>query len=239
MENKIFTSLLLAIYCFSWVVDSAVFTVRNNCPFTIWPAALTGAGSPVQTGFELPPQASRALTIPAPWSGRIWARFQCSNSDRFTCDSADCNSGQIECNGAGGMPPATLVEFTLAGDQGKDFYDVSLVDGFNLPVAVTSAGGNCPTTSCPFDINNKGCPTELAVRGGNGAVVGCKSACLALNQPQYCCTGAYSSPATCKPTSYSQIFKSRCPQAYSYAYDDQTSLLTCPTGNDYLITFCP
>ncbi|XP_047979079.1 thaumatin-like protein 1 [Salvia hispanica] len=239
MENKIFTFLLLAICCFSWVVDSAVFTVRNNCPFTIWPAAQTGAGSPVQTGFELSSQASRALTIPAPWSGRIWARFQCSNSGRFTCEIADCNSSQIECNGAGGTPPATLVEFTLAGDQGKDFYDVSLVDGFNLPVTVTSAGGNCPTTSCLVDINNKGCPDELAVRVGNGGVVGCKSACLALNQPQYCCTGAYSSPATCKPTRYSQIFKSQCPEAYSYAYDDQTSLLTCPTGNDYLITFCP
>ncbi|KAL1545790.1 thaumatin-like protein 1 [Salvia divinorum] len=215
---KILTPLLLTICCFLWVVDSTVFTVTNNCKFTIWPAALTGTGSPVQTGFELPPQASKALNISAPWSGRIWARFQCSNSGRFTCESGNCNSG-IECNGAGGTPPATLVEFTLAGDQGKDFYDVSLVDGFNLPVKVTPAGGNCPTTSCPVDINNNGCPKELV--------------------PQYCCTGAYSTPATCTPTSYSQIFKSRCPQAYSYAYDDKTSTFTCSTGNNYLIRFCP
>ncbi|XP_057779261.1 thaumatin-like protein 1b [Salvia miltiorrhiza] len=237
MEIKILTSLLLAICCFSWA-DAAVFTVRNNCRFPIWPAALTGTGSPVLTGFELQPRASRDLTIPAPWSGRIWGRFQCSKSGRFTCASGDCNSGRVECNGAGGTPPVTLVEFTLAGDGGKDFYDVSLVDGFNLPVRVSPSGGNCPSTGCPADMNMS-CPSELSVRGAGGAVVGCKSACLAFKQPQYCCTGAYSSPATCKPTSYSQIFKSRCPQAYSYAYDDRTSTFTCPTGNNYVVTFCP
>ncbi|KAL1545791.1 thaumatin-like protein 1 [Salvia divinorum] len=53
----ILTPLLLTICCFSWVVDSAVFTVTNNCIFTIWPTALTGTNSPVQTGFELPSQA--------------------------------------------------------------------------------------------------------------------------------------------------------------------------------------
>jgi hypothetical protein len=42
----------------------------------------------------------------------------------------------LQCNGAGGVPPATLAEITLKGDGGKDFYDISLVDGFNVPVQV-------------------------------------------------------------------------------------------------------
>ena len=83
------------------------------------------------------------------------------------------------------------------------------------------------------------CQIELAVKGPDGSVIACKSACLALNQPQYCCTGAFGTPATCPPTNYSMIFKNQCPQAYSYAYDDKTSTFTCPTGADYLITFCP
>ncbi|KAK7830773.1 thaumatin-like protein 1 [Quercus suber] len=31
----------------------------------------------------------------------------------------------------------------------------------------------------------------MAVRGYRGRVIACKSACLAFNQPQYCCTGNY------------------------------------------------
>ncbi|KHN39422.1 Pathogenesis-related protein 5 [Glycine soja] len=48
----------------------------------------------------------------------------------------------------------------------------------------------------------------------------------------------YASPATCKPSVYSQIFKSACPKSYSYAYDNATSTFTC-TGADYTITFYP
>lgn len=32
-----------------------------------------------------------------------------------------------------GVPPATLAEFTLSGDGNTDFYDISIVDGYNLP----------------------------------------------------------------------------------------------------------
>ena len=149
----------------------------------------------------------------------------------------------MSCKGAGGNSPATLAEFTLAGDQGKDFYDVSLVDGFNLPMSVVPQGAGCSTTSCAADVN-AGCPAALAViespnPNPNTNTIGCKSACVALKEPQYCCTGAYGTPQTCKPTVYSNYFKSKCPQAYSYAYDDPTSTFTCPTGGNYLITFCP
>ncbi|VFQ64699.1 unnamed protein product [Cuscuta campestris] len=223
-------------------VKSTKFTIVNNCPYTIWPATLTGGGGSSQapTGFELAHGASTSFDIPAQWTGRFWARTECSTqTSKFLCATADCGSGQVACNGAGAIPPATLVEFTLGGFQGKDFYDVSLVDGFNLPVSVVPDNPNCHRTDCPVDVNAK-CPTELALRDGNGAVVGCKSACLALGQPQYCCTGDHGSPQTCPPTQYSLFFKGLCPNAYSYAYDDKTSTFTCNTGQaNYVITFCP
>ncbi|RZS28956.1 hypothetical protein BHM03_00062614, partial [Ensete ventricosum] len=192
-------------------------------------------------GFTLAYGESQSLDAPAGWSGRLWARTRCttdSTSGRFSCASGDCGSGAIDCNGLGGAPPTTLVEFTLQGDGGKDFYDVSCVDGFNLPVSVTprSARG-CSSTSCPVDINS-GCPPELQERAGDGAVVGCKSACLAFDTDWYCCRGAYGTPSACTPTNYSMLFKNACPQAYSYAYDDATSTFTC-VGANYLITFCP
>lgn len=119
------------------------FTFRNNCPETVWPATLSSGGHPAfpTTGFVLPPGASLSVTdVVATWSGRVWGRYRCNASgDRFSCESGDCGTGQVACNGAGGAPPATLAEFTLGGGALKDFYDVSNVDGFNLPVEVNAS----------------------------------------------------------------------------------------------------
>lgn len=223
-------------------VESITFTLKNNCPYTIWPGTLSGSSSPMlsSTGFELGNGATLSLDVPTHWSGRFWARTLCHSdpTGNFRCMTGDCGSGEISCNGKGGAPPATLAEFTLAGNMNKDFYDISLVDGFNLPLSVVPQGGTeCPSTSCTANLNTQ-CPETLAVKD-QGSTIGCNSACVALNQPQYCCTGEHNTPQTCPPTSQSQYFKSQCPQAYSYAYDDSTSTFTCPTGVNYLITFCP
>ncbi|PWA67314.1 thaumatin [Artemisia annua] len=55
---------------------------------------------------------------------------------------------------------------------------------------------------------------------------------------QYCCSGQYANPNTCKPSYYSSIFKRACPRAYSYAFDDGTSTFTC-NAYEYAIIFCP
>ncbi|KAI6697975.1 hypothetical protein NL676_018094 [Syzygium grande] len=226
---------------------AATLTFNNKCTYTIWPGTLTsgGGGQLSSTGFELAPGASFTINgVPDTWSGRVWGRTGCATnaSGKFTCAAADCGSGQVSCNGAGAIPPASLAEFTLAaaGSGKQGFYDISLVDGFNLPISATpqGSGSGCSATSCPGNVNSV-CPPELAVKGSDGSVVACKSACLAFNQPQYCCTGSYGSPDTCPPTNYSKIFKAQCPQAYSYAYDDKTSTFTCAGGADFLITFCP
>jgi hypothetical protein len=70
-------------------------------------------------------------------------------------------------------------------------------------------------------------------------VIGCNGACMEFNQPQYCCTGDYSTSTTCPPTNYSMFFKKECPHAYSYACDDPTSLFSYSGGSNYSITFCP
>ncbi|KAI3882885.1 hypothetical protein MKX03_015780 [Papaver bracteatum] len=240
MEAKGCFAIFLALVSITGAF-SATFTVKNNCPYTVWPGTLTGGGGSQlsKTGFELASGASSSVDAPAGWSGRFWARTGCSNdsSGRLTCATADCASGAVECNGAGAIPPATLLEFTLNGDGGKDFYDVSNVDGFNLPTSITPQGG-CSSTECRSNINSV-CPTELSVKDAGGNVVACKSACLALQQPQYCCTGSFNTAETCPPTNYSKIFKEACPQAYSYAYDDKSSTFTCAAGGNYDITFCP
>ncbi|CAH2042955.1 unnamed protein product [Thlaspi arvense] len=126
-------------------VESTRFKIVNKCRHTIWPGILTGANRTMlrPTGFALRSGKSRTLSVPKSWSGRVWARTLCSDdsSGKFSCATGDCVSGKVECAGAGATPPTTLVEFTLSGDQGMDFYDVSLVDGYNVPVLVVARGG--------------------------------------------------------------------------------------------------
>ncbi|KAF3440304.1 hypothetical protein FNV43_RR18588 [Rhamnella rubrinervis] len=230
--------LILVLLFICKGVSGSIFTFINKCDYTVWPGILASAGSPKldSTGFELSKGSSRSFQAPTGWSGRFWGRTGCNfdGSGHGTCSTGDCGSGQLECNGAGASPPATLAEFTL-GSGSQDFYDVSLVDGYNLPMVVEGSGGSdrCATTGCVTDLNRR-CPAELRIDGGGA----CKSACEAFGTPEYCCSGEYSSPSTCKPSMYSEMFKSACPQSYSYAFDDATSTFTC-TGADYTITFCP
>lgn len=169
------------------------------------------------------------------WCYLIIPNSAYATAGKGTCATADCG-GVLQCNGAGGTPPASLAEFTL--DSPMDFYDVSFVDGFNIPISVyPSCGtGNCSNIQCSSDINLQ-CPQELQLKTYDGTTVACKSACFAFNKPEYCCTGEFNNPTTCKPTEYSQYFKSSCKDAYSYAYDDATSIFTCK-GANYLISFC-
>ena len=197
------------------------------------------------------PGQTLAVTVASAWSGRIWGRTLCStdSSGTFSCATADCGTGAVECSGRGAAPPATLAEFTLAGGTGgDDFYDVSLVDGFNVPMVVApqapapaSGNGSCQATGCPADVN-RACPAELRVAAPppGTAAVACRSACEAFAEAEYCCSGAYGSPAACAPTAYSRFFKGACPAAYSYAYDDATSTFTCAAaGGGYDVVFCP
>ncbi|XP_042040081.1 thaumatin-like protein 1b [Salvia splendens] len=250
MARPLHFSLIILILTFTFTITapialSATFTLVNQCTYTVWPGILSGAGTqPLSTtGFSLSSGDSFPLSVPASWSGRIWGRTLCSQdpaTGKFACTTADCGSGTVECSGAGAVPPATLAEFTLNGAGGLDFYDVSLVDGYNLPMLVVpQSGGNCSSTGCVGDLNES-CPSELKVVGGasGGECVACRSACEAFGDPKYCCSGGYNTPETCGPTQYSQVFKNACPRAYSYAYDDKTSTFTCASA-DYIITFCP
>ncbi|KAM3265278.1 pathogeneis-related thaumatin-like protein 3.5 isoform X1 [Capsicum annuum] len=219
--------------------NAAIFTLKNRCNVTIWPGILSGGGHPslMNGGLALQPKEAVDINAPTGWSGRFWSRTQCNfdTTGKGTCATGDCG-GVLQCNGAGGIPPASLVEFTL--DSPMDFYDVSFVDGFNIPISVYPLGGygNCSYVQCCPDMNLQ-CPQELQVKSSDGKVIACKNACLAFNKPEYCCTEEFNNPNKCKPTKYSQYFKKACPNAYSYAYDDATSTFTCK-GADYLILFC-
>eukprot|EP00331_Platyophrya_macrostoma_P007147 CAMPEP_0176412330 /NCGR_PEP_ID=MMETSP0127-20121128/4086_1 /TAXON_ID=938130 /ORGANISM="Platyophrya macrostoma, Strain WH" /LENGTH=140 /DNA_ID=CAMNT_0017791993 /DNA_START=161 /DNA_END=583 /DNA_ORIENTATION=- len=112
----------------------------------------------------------------------------------------------------------TLAEFNVNGDgHGTDWYDISLVDGFTYPIGIYPDGGSgdCKGLTCNNWAIKTECPDNLKIYD-QGQLVSCRN--HGGNPP---------------------FFKARCPQAYSYDYDDQTSLHTCNNPRGYKIVFCP
>ena len=107
------------------------------------------------------------------------------------------------------------ITFDAACCGGIDFYDVSLVDGYNLPMTMTPITGtytvrdgsnfDCGQAGCDSDLNSS-CPPELRQYDGDNKLVACKSGCEAFDTDQFCCRGAFGTPQTCPPFSYSELF---------------------------------
>lgn len=235
-----------------YTAGQVTFTFVNNMNQTVWPASQGNSGqlTPNGGGWQMAPGSTMSITVPGTWSGRFWGRTGCSfnASGVGSCQTGDC-AGLLACNGAGGQTPASLAEMTLLGGAGNDVYDVSFVDGFNVPITVIPIGGtpnpsdpyHCTDAGCGVNLNTN-CPTVLQVHNAQGATIACKSACSEFGTDQYCCAGQYASPTTCIPSQwpvdYAAYFKTACPHAYSYAFDDPTSLFNC-TNCNYEIVFGP
>ncbi|KAL1934517.1 hypothetical protein VTP01DRAFT_6699 [Rhizomucor pusillus] len=187
-------------------------TVKNNCGSGLKVYKLTNSAGK-QESTNVGAGSSHDFQVDSNWSGRFWG----------------CKDGN-DCGNYGSA--VSLAEFLFKGYGGQDFYDISFVDGFNLPLDISPEGGegDCGHPSCP---SLPSCPKELQTDGG-----ACKSACAAFNNDEYCCRGEYNSPEKCKASEYADKFKSGCKDAYSYAYDDKTSTFGCK-AHKYTVTFCP
>ncbi|URE30552.1 26S proteasome non-atpase regulatory subunit [Musa troglodytarum] len=184
-------------------------TIINNCLTTIWPG-ITPGNSFNGGGFPLKP-GSR-------WcSRRRWGGRDASGANRVrlrperngSCQTGACGS-VLKCS-ASGQTPATWP---------------SSPRPLGLLRPPPAATATCATTA------PRSWPSRLTARR-----VACRSACDVFNTDQYCCRGVFGNSAVCQPTYYSKIFKQACPGAYSYAYDDPTSIFTC-VGGDYIVSFC-
>jgi len=199
-----------------------------------------------RTGWTLPPGRSLSITVANTWNARLWGRTGCrfDAAGRGRCLTGDCG-GLYQCRGWGQIP-ATLAEYDMGAYDHLDFYDVSMVDGSNLPMYITIARGATKNRisaegcerghGCTSEVH---CPVALQVHRG-GQLVGCISPCARFGTDRYCCRGAYASgcsPARTWPIDYATVFKRAEPYAYSWSGDNATSVFTCAGGCDYRITF--
>jgi hypothetical protein len=221
-------------------------TFVNKVSQTIWVAAAQNPEFPLAvTGWVLPAGHRLTITVPNHWNGRFWGRTGCVfHRGVGHCQTGDCD-GRFQCTGNGAIP-ATLAEYDMDAWDGLDFYDVSMVDGANLPMYINVTRGQaankvsrngCIPAGCTRPVV---CPDPLQLKAG-GVVVACESACAKFGTDQYCCRGAWASRSQCDPAEwpvdYAAVFKRAEPYAYSYVDDDATSVYVCKGQCDYRIVF--
>jgi hypothetical protein len=151
-----------------------------------------------------------------------------------------------------GKSDATLAEFGLDQDNDDDYYDISLVDGYNLQIKIEPIAGtyrkssfvakkyDCAAPVCKHNFLDD-CPKILR-KIENGRTIACLSACSKFQTGDYCCPNS-SSEKLCKARTYTRFFQKNCPDAYSYAFDDQEGIYVCRSAQaratGYITTFCP
>ena len=143
--------------------------VANWCTDDVYPGLLTQGGSgPSTTGFHLSPGSNQSLYVSSNWQGRVWGRTNCSFSSNGqgqgnngqACSTGDCG-GALSCQIAGASP-ATLAEFTLEGGESQTYYDISLVDGYNLPLAIVMLpNGNSQLENMSQSETNPSCVASV------------------------------------------------------------------------------
>lgn len=114
----------------------------------------------------------------------------------------------------------SLAELTLNPNGQKiDYYDVSYVDGFNVPITIRSRlNKSCKVAGCTKGLN-PGCPAgNRIVR--NGVTIACSK------------FGDKDNPNNAA----ARYFERECKQAYSWSKDDGATK-GC-NGQDYVVTFC-
>jgi len=99
--------------------------IVNQCTYEIWTVGL-GTDLPPGIPFKSEPGQAFVLGMSDKYSGRVWPRTGCDATGK------NCDQG----NG-----PDTLAEFTLTAGMLSDWYDISLVDGFTIPLAIIQLDG--------------------------------------------------------------------------------------------------
>lgn len=113
-------------------------TFFNRCAYPIWINPFTSGDGPVLgNGITRMDQNARfTFTIPdSGWAGRFWPKTECDSNGQ------NCAVGQsvAPCPSNGCQPPAdTKVEFFYppVNNAATVWYDISLVDGYSLPMEI-------------------------------------------------------------------------------------------------------
>lgn len=131
----------ITVFTLCLFLSSAValrhITFKNRCAETIWISPLTNDnGAPFGNIRRLNRNGRVSYNIPrSGWGGRFWPKTGCDRSGE------NCEVGQSipPCPPNGCQAPAeTKIEFFFPSSVSRDkvWYDISLVDGYTLPMQI-------------------------------------------------------------------------------------------------------
>lgn len=218
----------------------------NACDQSIW-AGASGVDEPAGalSVSMLGPDECVAVVVADVQSGRAWAATGCDD------DGDNCTSD-------GGQGRGTLVQFTINAG-GVDNYNVTLSDGFNLPVEMRPIGSttsdpgdeDCQPAGCAADLGVV-CPEGLGRPGSGEDQAYCANPCNACDEcpgcsscdpdspdcsacgdfAEFCCTFT-----DCDSSRLAQQWMSLCPHALFLG--SEGSFFSCTQQPDYDLVFCP
>ena len=206
-------------------------------------------GGPTNT-IQIPQYASNGIGIV--WSGAFGGRTGCTSS---SCVSALCTSGTENAEGVcslgtGFQQPATQAEPTfltyptVSSPTAKDAYDVTVINGANIPMSMYPTGGALPTAGTnPFTCGAPGYYANVPTSGGNTTnTIGLSTWQLANigNWPAGTAASTllayrYVVPTTSSPTRCSTDNDCAAAQYCGLAYTDQSIGSTAKPGSGYLV----
>jgi hypothetical protein len=204
--------------------------INNMCTYDIWTFGLPNGTTKIAAG------ALQVFGWSNKFSGRVWPRSGCTGT-----------GNNPKCAQTGND---TLAEFTLNAGMKDDWYDISLVDGFTIPLTILQldgkwtpdpayvpggkllGSGSCGSPVCAVDLL-KNCPAAQQKKDAMGNVVEC--------------VNGMSTNGGKGPTPVTSYMKMGCPTSYTFPFDDPQSLFTCPSveqnagvgARDYEIVYCP
>ncbi|KAL2645299.1 hypothetical protein R1flu_012886 [Riccia fluitans] len=199
--------------------------IINRCPYMVTTCAQAnrapGQSKTKLAQFNLQAGQSQFLDFGSAckWNnGAIWP------SVRGKCESP------FVANEANDWDTTNWAELNI-GAGGLDYYDVSNVVAYTLPMKIRPtnpsrppSGRQCGSPQCI--INN----IPAFCQGNNKLIQFPTGAYVCQNTDGLAQRG---------PTDGTRVFKNACPDAYSYNFDDATSVYACPTGTNYEVIFCP
>jgi hypothetical protein len=208
-----------------------ILYIENHCTYTIWNFAQPAATFPNSVPLKIDPGQAFAVGWSDNFSGRVWGRSECTGT------GANLKCAQTRAD--------SLAEWTLTRGMNSDWYDVSLVDGFTIPMGIIQMDapftlsdayvpggklgqdGICGSPICAADLNAN-CPAGQQQKDAMGKVVGCVNGMKG-------------------PSAATMYFKAGCPTSYTWDFDDPQSLFRCPDAaqnagkgaKNYKLIYCP
>lgn len=167
-----------------WIGVNGGFTqncgANNSCPAGQYcltsratPGCFWSLSPPSGSTFELAAGANLTVTLTGAaqggvqWSGMVYGSTGCDSAGQ------NCQTGCVNgtcANGVGAGPwPLTLAEFTLQAN-GADTYDISIINGMNLPMQMAPTAGQTlapvpPVQGAPYWCGSPGNPSDNVLQG--------------------------------------------------------------------------